>query len=256
MHINFRQAVLLAVVSISAPAFANSSASATLTDLTVTLYGDNPSISWNYYAGNHIQYGSIQDISVVFGVGELSQTVSIGNTWTSVLVSGSGPHLIATTLMASGYASDSSSFYSSAAGNVATFTLNATKAVFTATVSSEAVCQPAEGCQYAQAYGLLSYGNNNHWYQTGIESSAGGTPYFPLPNASWSYSGQSGGTNSGTISLTIIGNTSGSFGSYALATGISNYTPVSSIPEPETYVMMLAGLGLMGGIARRNSQAK
>lgn len=31
----------------------------------------------------------------------------------------------------------------------------------------------------------------------------------------------------------------------------SEYTPTSPIPEPETYAMMLAGLGLMGLVARR-----
>lgn len=29
---------------------------------------------------------------------------------------------------------------------------------------------------------------------------------------------------------------------------------ISAVPEPETYAMLLAGLGLMGGIARRRSQ--
>jgi hypothetical protein len=29
----------------------------------------------------------------------------------------------------------------------------------------------------------------------------------------------------------------------------------SAVPEPETYAMLLAGLGLMGGIARRRKQA-
>lgn len=32
------------------------------------------------------------------------------------------------------------------------------------------------------------------------------------------------------------------------------YTPTEPIPEPETYVMLLAGLGLMGAVARRRKQ--
>ena len=38
----------------------------------------------------------------------------------------------------------------------------------------------------------------------------------------------------------------------------SDYTLVSvtAVPEPETYAMLLAGLGLMGGIARRRKQAQ
>jgi len=31
--------------------------------------------------------------------------------------------------------------------------------------------------------------------------------------------------------------------------------PVAAVPEPETYAMLLGGLGLMGFIARRRKQA-
>lgn len=34
------------------------------------------------------------------------------------------------------------------------------------------------------------------------------------------------------------------------------FTPVSAVPEPETYAMMLAGLGLIGTIARRRNKIK
>ena len=33
-------------------------------------------------------------------------------------------------------------------------------------------------------------------------------------------------------------------------------TPVTSVPEPETYAMLLAGLGLIGGIARRRKEQR
>jgi len=33
-----------------------------------------------------------------------------------------------------------------------------------------------------------------------------------------------------------------------------NVGSVAAVPEPETYVMMLVGLGLIGGIARRRNQ--
>lgn len=36
-----------------------------------------------------------------------------------------------------------------------------------------------------------------------------------------------------------------------LEAGFTTPFPVASVPEPETYAMLLAGLGLMGGIARR-----
>ncbi|UCV20914.1 PEP-CTERM sorting domain-containing protein [Ferribacterium limneticum] len=32
-------------------------------------------------------------------------------------------------------------------------------------------------------------------------------------------------------------------------------TPVPAVPEPETYAMLLAGLAIVGGVARRNQRA-
>lgn len=57
-------------------------------------------------------------------------------------------------------------------------------------------------------------------------------------------------TGTKPVLLNIIGTKSN--------TAISNYNgsvTVTAVPEPETYAMLLAGLGLMGGIARRRKQA-
>ena len=56
-------------------------------------------------------------------------------------------------------------------------------------------------------------------------------------------------------SLSISGKVkSGGEKSYLLT--LNNATFVTAVPEPEAYAMLLAGLGLMGAVARRRSQAK
>ena len=61
-------------------------------------------------------------------------------------------------------------------------------------------------------------------------------------------------TNVGALPVLATG--IGAFASYNVILGssggsITDPTPVTSVPEPETYAMMLAGLGLMGAVARR-----
>jgi hypothetical protein len=48
----------------------------------------------------------------------------------------------------------------------------------------------------------------------------------------------------------ILGGTTGLTG----AVDASDRLPPTSVPEPETYAMLLAGLGLMGFVARRRKQ--
>jgi hypothetical protein len=55
----------------------------------------------------------------------------------------------------------------------------------------------------------------------------------------------------GNFDLNITGMTNGSLGGL-----YSGSIEVSAIPEPETYAMLLAGLGLMGAVVRRRSQRK
>ena len=82
--------------------------------------------------------------------------------------------------------------------------------------------------------------NNSHPYgSTNFGSFAGGTGSytFNLPTA-------------GNYHVDITGTATGAFGG-TYAVGLQ----VAAVPEPETYAMLLAGLGVMGAIARRRKQA-
>jgi hypothetical protein len=77
----------------------------------------------------------------------------------------------------------------------------------------------------------------------------------PVLGASWSFNGTTDKTTNfatlgaGSYYFKVQGTADGIYGgSYTIATS------VAAVPEPETYAMMLAGLGLMGFIARRRKQ--
>jgi hypothetical protein len=77
----------------------------------------------------------------------------------------------------------------------------------------------------SDSYSNVSYSLNNHYGYTSPQS------------------------QSGTLVLGIFANGPGN-GSLAVNFDLSA-NPVSSIPEPESYAMLLAGLGLLGAVARR-----
>jgi len=52
----------------------------------------------------------------------------------------------------------------------------------------------------------------------------------------------------GSYNLWVSGNPLGDHGSYSI--GITS-SPTLAVPEPETYAMLLAGLGIVGAVARR-----
>jgi hypothetical protein len=82
-------------------------------------------------------------------------------------------------------------------------------------------------------------------------SSVLGTTTLPFNNGSASGISFAAGAPllAGTYRFDVAGTTTSGAGSYAVAVSLA------PVPEPETYAMMLAGLGLMGFIARRRKQS-
>ncbi len=60
---------------------------------------------------------------------------------------------------------------------------------------------------------------------------------------------------SGPLQLTVTGKTINGGGSFGGNVNIAMSPSISAVPEPETYAMMLAGLGLLGFAARRKAKA-
>lgn len=80
--------------------------------------------------------------------------------------------------------------------------------------------------------------------------SINGNP-FVLTNTAGVSSGVSGLVNlTAPLVLSVLGNSTG-----PLATYSGNFA-IAAIPEPETYAMMLAGLGLVGFMARRRRKTE
>jgi hypothetical protein len=93
----------------------------------------------------------------------------------------------------------------------------------------------------------------------GLSQAFSSTPWGPncnrvLCNDRFSFAG----TSLANIATSIItlSNFQGGWSNYFSASeiSISGVAAVSPVPEPETYAMLLVGLGLMGGMARRRKQ--
>ena len=63
---------------------------------------------------------------------------------------------------------------------------------------------------------------------------------------------ESPSTKSGTLQVSFANLSNGEItGKLSAYTAVDSYGFIPAVPEPETYAMLLAGLGLMGFIARR-----
>jgi hypothetical protein len=63
--------------------------------------------------------------------------------------------------------------------------------------------------------------------------------------------------NSGKLSGSFVNSSSGNkTGSLFMGVSVNGYTNIAAVPEPESYAMFLAGLGLVGAVVRRRRSAR
>lgn len=82
----------------------------------------------------------------------------------------------------------------------------------------------------------------------GLQLFAGGN--IITPEIANDYSGGFFGLVS-TTAFNLVSVHSGSYSGFAETYGVDNVVFALAVPEPESYILMLAGLGLIGSIARR-----
>ncbi len=286
MSIRFKFALLACALASASGAQATSFASASLGPIQIQLFDLNPldnvtaSITFSSVTASNYGYtysnggGEWGYIPYLNDTGTVS-TSTANTSMTASFTGGSASSLQGATVSASGQASGSTTggqgyFYQYiTAPNYNSFTVSAnTAVVFSALATASA--QTTVGYdqvnyrnEYANASASLSLYGPGPLGNTGSQSSSDDlissasytyqSVYDPVSGA-WTGSTYSGQQNvqSKLLSASFV-NLSGAEKTGTLYAQAYNYgvSNIAAVPEPETYAMLLAGLGLMGAVARR-----
>lgn len=290
MKLFFRELALVGVLAAAtaAPAMAAVSASASISDLTITLYDLNPldgiapTISWsnpsydvNYgtstSASAYGPYGASNTYNYVpFGEAN-SSAASIYNASANASIAasaspGAPSWLYSASGSASATAPNSSKGFNAAAQNgyfgSSIFSLSAnTAVVFQAHASTQATASVGYDFlsgqnEYVSAQAFMSV-NGSGASGNGNQSSSDSTA-STIQNYYWGNGFPANSQSSVTLAGSFVNTSSASLaGAFQLGVNVSGSTNVVSaaaiaaVPEPENYAMFLAGLGLIGAMARR-----
>jgi hypothetical protein len=263
-NIQISCALAAAAMALAGPAVAVNSATATVTGFSFTLYDLDPSdgitpdltlanpYSQSYarvYSASESandsdgQPGSFVPTSAASALAFGYAEATTGNGAATAMGHVSGPAY-----------GGSGSFYSQAVGTQYGFTLTPwTGLRLTLTFDGTASTGPALSSNnlYANASGVLqvgvSDGGNGYEYHYGQRSAYAG--------CNWDGSACAGESNSfsGTVSLTYANLSGDSVAGWLYGYAYAQGTSAVPVPEPQTYLILLAGLAGVGAVVRRRS---